>query len=283
MSAHTPESFAAVPIEAVRDFWNTRPCNVRHSPKPVGSREYFDEVEARKYRVEPHIVSFADFARWKGKRVLEIGCGIGTATISFARAGADVTAIDLSAESVELTRRRAEVFGLSDCVHASVGNAEALSDFVAPEKYDLIWSFGVLHHTPHPGTALDQLKRYAAPGTTLKLMMYYSLSWKVLWATLLHGRGRFWDWRRIIATYSEAQTGCPVTYTYTKHELAKMLTDRGFRVTEVFVDHIFPYRIPEYVQYQYRKEWYFAWMPKPLFRWLERSFGWHLCISAVAT
>src|ERR1700733_6559259 len=97
-------SFEAVPIDAVREFWNGRPCNIRHSPKPVGTREYSDEVEARKYRVEPHIVGFADFPHWKGKRVLEIGCGIGTATIGFLREGATVTAVDLSNESLNLAR-----------------------------------------------------------------------------------------------------------------------------------------------------------------------------------
>ncbi len=282
-SERTPAGdFSDVPIGAVRDFWNARPCNIRHSTKPIGSREYFDEVEARKYFVEPHIVSFAEFPRWKDKRVLEIGCGIGTATISFARAGANVTAVDLSNESLELARKRAEVFGLSDRVHLSVANAEQLSEQIQPQPYDLIWSFGVLHHTPHPERALDQLKLYASSGTTVKVMMYYSFSWKVLWAALRYGRGKLWDWRRTIARYSEAQTGCPVTYTYTKRELASLLQERGFRVTEIFVDHIFPYRIPEYVQYRYRKEWYFAWVPRPLFRWLERTFGWHLCITAVA-
>lgn len=278
----TETQFSDVPIDDVRAFWDSRPCNIRHSPKEIGSREYFDEVEARKYFVEPHIPAFADFPRWAGKRVLEIGCGIGTATISFARAGADVTAVDLSAESAELTRQRATVYGVADRVHVNVGDAERLNEFVTPEPYDLIWSFGVLHHTPHPERALDQLRAYARPGTTLKLMMYYSLSWKVLWAALRHGHGRLWDWRRVIARYSEAQSGCPVTYTYTKRELTELLRARGFDVSEIFVDHIFPYRIPEYVRYRYRKEWYFAWMPVPLFRWLERHFGWHLCVTAVA-
>jgi hypothetical protein len=55
-------------IEKVREFWDRRPCNIRHSPKPVGTREYFDEVEKRKYFVEPHIPGFAQFERWKGKK-----------------------------------------------------------------------------------------------------------------------------------------------------------------------------------------------------------------------
>ncbi len=87
--------FADIPIDAVRVYWNNRPCNIRHSTKPVGTREYFDEVEARKYFVEPHIPAFAEFSRWKDKRVLEIGCGLGTDTMSFLREGARVTAVDI--------------------------------------------------------------------------------------------------------------------------------------------------------------------------------------------
>ena len=62
--------------------------------------------------------------------------------------------------------------------------------------------------------------------------------------------------------------------------MQKALEKHGFRVTGVTVDHIFPYSIPEYVQYQYKKMWYFRWMPKSLFRALERAFGWHLCLTA---
>ena len=70
-------------IDKVKDYWNERPCNIRHSHKEVGTRQYFDEVEARKYFVEPHIPRFAEFESWQGKKVLEIGCGIGTDTINF--------------------------------------------------------------------------------------------------------------------------------------------------------------------------------------------------------
>src|ERR1700758_4968297 len=98
--------FSQITFDEVRNYWDPRPCNIRHSPKPVGTREYFDEVEARKYLVEPHIPGFAEFERWRGKRVLEIGCGIGTDTVNFARHGARVTSVDLSEKSLELARRR---------------------------------------------------------------------------------------------------------------------------------------------------------------------------------
>ena len=275
-------SFQEVQIARVRDYWNNRPCNIRHSTAPIGSRDYFDQVEARKYFVEYHIPGFAEFERWRGKKVLEIGCGIGTDTINFARAGAHVTTVDLSEKSMELARQRAAVFGLQDRIRFCPGNAEELTSFLPVEPYDLIYSFGVIHHTPHPDAVLAQLRKYTRPGTTLKVMVYHRHSYKVAWILLTESKGRFWKLEELVARNSEAQTGCPVTYTYTRREGREWLERHGFRVAEARVEHIFPYHIPDYVRYRYVKEWYFRWMPRPLFRALERRFGWHLCLTAEA-
>lgn len=275
------ENFVNVPIGDVRDYWNRRPCNIRHSTAEIGTKEYFDQVEARKYMVEPHIPAFADFSSWKDKKVLEIGCGLGTDTINFARAGALVTAVDLSSESLKLAKQRAEVFGYSDRINFYEANAERLSEFVPPEKYDLIYSFGVIHHSPHPEEIIKQItENFTKEGTTLKLMVYYRYSWKVLWMLLLE-KGKFWKLDDIIAKHSEAQTGCPVTYSYTKKTI-KDLIGTGFEVQDAFVEHIFPYQIPKYVKYEYEKEWYWRMMPESIFRKFERTFGWHLCATAVA-
>lgn len=275
------EQFSQVSIGDVRDYWNRRPCNIRHSTAEIGTQEYFDQVEARKYMVEPHIPAFADFPAWKNKKVLEIGCGIGTDTINFARAGAQVTAVDLSSESLELAKKRADVFGYSDRISFYEVNAENLSDYIPAEKYDLVYSFGVVHHSPHPEAIIKQIRdNFVASGTTLKLMVYYRYSWKVLWM-LLQEKGRFWQLDDIIAKHSEAQTGCPVTYSYTKSTIGDLIGD-GFQVNETFVDHIFPYQIPKYVKYEYEKEWYWKMMPEAMFRAFERRFGWHLCATAIA-
>ena len=274
------QTFEQRRIEEVADYWNRRPCNVHHSPKEVGSREYFDEVEQRKYLVEPHIPRFAEFEKWRGKRVLEIGCGIGTDTINFARHGAHVTVIELSEESLKIARRRAEVFGLQDQIDFHQGDAEQLDKALPPQKFDLVYSFGVIHHTPHPDRALDAIRNFVAPGSTIKIMMYHRRSWKVFWILLTYGKGQFWKLDKLIALHSEAQTGCPVTYSYTRAELRRMMETRGWRVSDIFADHIFPYAIGPYREYRYVKVWYFRWIPSAIFRFLERRFGWHLCVTA---
>jgi len=274
--------FSQITVDEVRNYWDRRPCNIRHSPKQVGTREYFDEVEARKYLVEPHIPRFAQFERWRGKKVLEIGCGIGTDTVNFARNGALVTAVDLSPQSLELARKRVEVYGLQDQVRFYSGSAEELSSLVPVEPYDLIYSFGVIHHTPHPERVMDEMRHYAKPGTAVKLMVYCRHSWKVFWILMGYGRGQLWRLKELVAEHSEAQTGCPVTYTYTRKEGRKLIESSGFKATDIFVDHIFPYRIPQYVKYEYVKDWPWSWTPDPAFHWMERHFGWHLCLTAEA-
>jgi SAM-dependent methyltransferase len=274
-------TFSDTSIEHVRDYWNRRPCNLRHSPEPIGTRQYFDQVEARKYFVEPHIPGFAQHQRWAGKRVLEIGCGLGTDTIAFARAGADVTAVDLSSRSLDLARQRAVVFGLQDRIQFVEANAERLSEFVPPVPYDLVYSFGVIHHTPHPEHVLEQIRsHFMGPRSTLKLMVYYRWSWKVFAILFGEAHGAFWRLDEAVARNSEAQTGCPVTYTYTRRSAREMLAESGFQVDELFVDHIFPFVVSDYVQYRYTKAVPFRWLPTPVMRGLERRLGWHLCVTA---
>ena len=159
-----------IAIEEVQNFWDRRPCNIRHSPSPVGTKAYSDEVEARKYFVEPHIPRFAEFPRWRGKKVLELGCGIGTDTISFARHGAYVSAVEISDKSLEIANQRAEINELNGHIRFYRGNAEELATFLPVEAYDLVYAFGVIHHTPHPERVIEQMEHYVRPGSTVKIM-----------------------------------------------------------------------------------------------------------------
>ncbi|MDR1510878.1 MAG: class I SAM-dependent methyltransferase [Synergistaceae bacterium] len=264
-------------IEEVRAFWNARPCNIRHSDKEKGTREYFDEVERRKYLVEPHIPLFAEFARWRGKKVLEVGCGIGTDTINFARYGANVTAVDLSDASLELAQKRAGIFGLEDKITFYRANAENLSNVVPVETYDLVYSFGVIHHTPHPASVIAQVRQYMDSDSVFKIMVYNRYSWKV--GTIISSSGfKFWKLDELISKNSEAQTGSPVTYTYTRKSIKTLLT--GMTIQLIFVGHIFPYEVEAYKRYRYKKTWYFRLLPDKIFRSMERLWGWHLCAEA---
>lgn len=253
-------------IDQVAAYWDARPCNIRHSPAEVGTREYFDQVEQRKYFVEPHIPGFANFAQWQGKRVLEIGCGIGTDAINFARSGAIYTGTDLSSESLALARKRFEVYGLKgDLIQ---GNAEQLSEFLPNRpKFDLIYSFGVIHHTPDPLAVLRSARRFAHEQTELRIMLYAHNSWKA--AMIEAGMDQ-----------PEAQSGCPIAYTYTVDGVRELLQAAAFKVLEVSQDHIFPYQIDLYRNYEYVREPWFQCMSARMFKALEEKFGWHLLIRA---
>ena len=127
---------------------------------------------------------------------------------------------------------------------------------------------------------IEQIRtHFVKPESILKIMVYHRFSWKVFWILETYGRCQFWKLDGLIARYSEAQTGCPITYSYDRKDLRRLL-GAGFKANDLFVEHIFPYRIQDYVQYRYVKEWYFRYLPKAVFRRLEQSLGWHLCATA---
>jgi SAM-dependent methyltransferase len=246
-------------IEEVKKYWDNRPCNIRHSNKSIGTKEYFKEVSLRKYKVEPHILEFADFKKWNGRRVLEVGCGIGTAANSFIENGAIYKGFDISKKSIELAKKRLDIFNLKGEVQE--GNIE---NYTSKEQYDLIYSFGVLHHTPNIQEAIKNIYKLLKEGGTFKLMLYAKNSWK------------YFRIKEQLDQY-EAQSGVPIADVYTKEDVDYLLRD--FKNIDIKQEHIFSYKIPEYKNYKYVKEDYFAMMPENLFRCLEKNLGWHLCIT----
>jgi SAM-dependent methyltransferase len=249
-------------IEVVREYWDRQPCNVLHSPAGIGSSLWSEQVTQRKYFVEPHIPDFAQFPRWKGKQVLEIGCGIGTDTLEFIKAGvAHIDAIDLSGESLRLAFNRVTM----DAVGASRAhflriNAEEL---LPVGEYDLIYSFGVLHHTPHPEKVLHKAFSRLKDTGEFRIMLYAK-----------------WSIKRLFGFQPEAQAGCPLVRWYSGWEARHLLWHSGFIVESIHKTHIFPWQIDEYKEHRYVKLWYYRWMPAWAFRLLERALGTHLLIVA---
>ena len=248
-------------IEEVYKFWNDRPCNIKHSNKQIGTKEYFEDVTKRKYLVESHIINFADFAKYNSKDVLEIGCGIGTAAQSFAENGANYIGIDISDYSIELAKKRFEVFNLAG--KFMTGNIELINN-IDNKQFDLIYSFGVLHHTPDINKAIRNIYLMLKPGGEFKLMLYAKNSLKYFEIT--DGLDQF-----------EAQSGVPIANVYTNDEAKELLKD--FNNIKIEQEHIFSYKIDEYKKYQYVKKDYFESMPQEMFRCMEKNLGWHLCIT----
>jgi SAM-dependent methyltransferase len=155
--------------ERVRAFWQANPCGVKFADAAPGTRHFYELVEAHRYTKEWHIPVAADFQSARGLKVLEIGCGLGTDGAQFAEAGADYTGVDLTEAAVELARKGFELFSLPGKFQTA--DAEDL-DFAA-ESFDLVYSHGVLHHTPETGKAIREIHRVLRPGGRALVMLYH--------------------------------------------------------------------------------------------------------------
>jgi len=277
-------------VDDVRDFWDRRPCNVRHAQLPAWDapreewREYSNAVTYRKYRVEPHIVPFVASWRLHGAHVLDLGCGIGTQALTMAAAGAFVDAVDISTKSLQIVNKRAWAHGTPpENLAFRYDDMETLSETKRVLRgtnslgYDMVWAFGTIHHTPRPESALQAAYDVLVPGGELRLMVYHKHAWKWLWAMIKSGN---FNLDEVVPKYSEAQSGSPVTFAYTREEIVSLAKESGFVVERVWVDHIFPYRVGPYRRGQYKKTLYWQLTPPSAFRWLESKFGLHLMVKA---
>ncbi|MGH9904195.1 MAG: class I SAM-dependent methyltransferase, partial [Pyrinomonadaceae bacterium] len=159
--------------ERVRAFWQANPCGTKFADAPPGSRRFYELVEEHRYRKEWHIPQAADFAGARGLKVLEIGCGLGTDGARFVAAGADSTGVDLTEAAIELARKRFALISLPGKLRTA--DAESL-DF-ENDSFDLIYSHGVLHHTPDIGRALPEIHRVLRPGGRAIVMLYHRNSY----------------------------------------------------------------------------------------------------------
>ncbi|HVQ38798.1 MAG TPA: class I SAM-dependent methyltransferase [Pyrinomonadaceae bacterium] len=155
--------------DRVRAFWQANPCGVKFADAAPGTRRFYELVEAHRYTTEWHIPTAADFSSACGLKVLEIGCGLGTDGAQFAAAGADYTGVDLTDAAVGLARKRFELFGLSGkFLPADAENLE-----FPDESFDLVYSHGVLHHTPDTERAIREVHRVLRPGGRAIVMLYH--------------------------------------------------------------------------------------------------------------
>lgn len=213
--------------QAVHGHWTAEPCGTRE----VGGEDrkaFFAKMEAERAVLEPFIPRFARFADSKGKRVLEIGVGPGNDFIHWLRNGADASGVDLTTHGVELTKERARLEGFD----ADVRQADAEKLPFDDATFDIVYSYGVLHHTPDTPKAIAEVHRVLKPGGTARLMLYHypSMTALLLWGVHCAAKGQPWRSPRW-AVYNYLES--PGTKAYTLRELDDLLAafhDRKYEI-----------------------------------------------------
>ncbi len=205
-------------IKLVQQYWDEHPCDSEGLEDfPWGSLEFFEKMEEERYRYQAFIHAFAQFTRWRGKKVLEVGCGCGTDFIQFARTEAKMYGIDLSGRSIELTKKRLELYGLQ----AEVTQGDARHLPFPSDYFDLVYCWGMLHHSLEPSKVMGEIHRVLKPGGYVKAMVHYRNSpiWLWLWLKYALLRGRiFTSLSRVISEHRES----PGTMAFTIKQIKQL-------------------------------------------------------------
>lgn len=209
--------------EEVRRFWEKEPCGT--SSRIVGdlpkySREWFERAEEYRYQREPFIHSVAQFTRHHGKKILEVGVGAGTDHLQWARAGAQCYGVDLTDAAIETTKAHLSLYGFE----SSLRRVDAESLPFDDESFDLVYSWGVIHHSEHPEQVIQEIRRVLKPGGIFIGMMYGRRSPTAfkLWVRRALLKGKPWrSFADVIWHYMESIG----TKAYTVSELKRLFSE----------------------------------------------------------
>ena len=259
-----------------RKQWNATPCGTGgyRDRLEYGSLEFFDAIRQSRYEVTDRWMKRTiDFGMARGKRLLEIGHGVGSDLLTFCEAGAEVYGIDITEEHHRLAKRNFELHG-RPCV-LKLGDAAAIP--FTDEFFDVVYSHGVLHHTPDTVRCISEAYRVLKPGGLFILSLYHTfaafhLLQKLLYEGVMQGKLRTLGYRGLMATVEQGADGVrirPLVKTYRKSELRHMLAD--FSRVEFKVAHFKREHIPRLSRF----------LPARLEPVLEPYLGWYLI--AVAT
>ncbi len=183
---------------AVHDFWNAAACGEVLYLDHAAADGYERQARIR-YELEPYISEFADFISSQGKRVLEIGVGLGADHQRFAQSGARLKGIDLTETAISHTKQRFDTLGLDS--QLAVGDAESLP--FADDSFDVVYSWGVLHHSPDTPRAISEVHRVLAADGVARVMIYHKWSMIGLMLWIRYGLLRLRPWRSLEVIYAE--------------------------------------------------------------------------------
>jgi ubiquinone/menaquinone biosynthesis C-methylase UbiE len=246
----------------VRQFWEQEACGTSQAivgDASLCTREWFEHIETYRYIAEPCVHSTAQFTRYYGKRVLEIGVGAGTDHLQWARAGAECYGVDLTHRAIEITRARFQLYGFKSELQQI--DAEELP---FPDNFfDIVYSWGVIHHSANPEKIIREIKRVLKPQGMFLGMMYgrHSLVAVKLWVKFALLQGKPWrSLSDVVAHHMES----PGTKAYTCRELKTLFSDfSSFQPTPTMTVYDRK-RVP-------------AWISK----FIPDDFGWFIALRAI--
>ena len=256
MSITDSSSDTAGVTTRVRTYWNERIHDLEMTTQPVGTRAFFDELDDYRFDKLAYLPQVIDFGGYKGKRLVEVGCGVGTDLVRFARGGARVLGVDLSETAVTLARRNLAVHGEVGAGVVADGGALPVRD----SSQDVVYAHGVLQYAADPRRIVEEALRVLIPGGTAIFMVYNRVSW-------LHTLSKL---MKVELEHEDA----PVLRLYSIPEFRDLI--HGFSQTTIV-----PERFP--VRSRLHKGWkavayngIFVGAFNAIPRSIVRRFGWHL-------
>ena len=247
-------------VARVRDYWNTHIHDLAITTHPIGTKGFFDELEQYRFEKLDYLPRLINFQGFRGMSLLEVGCGVGTDLVRFAKGGAVVTGIDLSEQAVDLCRQNLAVNGVQGDVQVMDGEQMAYPE----NAFDVAYAHGVIQYTLDPHAMITEIYRVLKPGGTAILMVYNRYSW-------LNGMSKM---MRVGLEHDDA----PAFRTFSRREFQALLQPfQRFRI----IPERFP--VPSRLHHGWKALLYnrffvpgFNILP----RWLTRTLGWHLMATA---
>jgi SAM-dependent methyltransferase len=240
----------------VREYWNRHIHDLEISKATPGSAAFFADLDQYHFEKLHHLLRLVRFEDYRGKRVLDVGCGAGTDLVRFARAGAHVSGVDLSAAAVALARQNVAHQGLEADLREADGEHLPYED----DTFDLVFAHGVVQYTPGDTALVQECRRVLRPGGEAIIQVYNRVSWLNALSKLM----------KVPLEHEDA----PVLRKYSASELRSML--RGFREIRV-VEERFPVRSRLHGGWKgFLFNTMFVGTFNALPRPLVRRFGWHL-------
>jgi ubiquinone/menaquinone biosynthesis C-methylase UbiE len=261
---------------SAKELWNTTPCGTGEAVASIeyGSREFFDEVRRRRYEVtDSWITEEIDFTAAGGKKLLEIGHGIGSDLLTFAENGAEAFGVDITAEHHNLAMRNFELHGLKADLRLCDATALCFPD----NEFDIVYSLGVMHHIPEIGKCIAEAYRVLKPGGLFILILYHKFSAYHLFAKILDDgirKGKLFTlgYSGLMATVETGADGRkikPLVRTYSRAGVRHML--KAFSSVRTKVAHFKREHIPLFGP---------RLIPQSMEKSLGRRWGWYVIASA---